>query len=172
MLTADIAGLQVSRESVPAAGWVRFENGSIDALKRGFKLCSTVVATQIGVSGAIDCDCLAPTAGRDSLDAESQSLLAQIFAALERAAVVSILQSTELIGHHTRIFRYVRSNGLVPQLGNVEVTLANGSELLLSDVRTRYAGGIRVFHATTRKPALNRGSSGRGTLSGATAGRW
>ena len=164
VLTADIAGLQVSRESVPAAGWVRFENGSIDALKRGFKLCSTVVATQIGVSGAIDCDCLAPTAGRDSLDAESQSLLAQIFAALERAAVVSILKSTELIGHHTRIFRYLRSNGLVPQLGNVEVTLADGSELLLSDVRRRYEGGIRVFHATTRKPALNRTLQAAGHL--------
>ena len=164
VLTADIEGLQVSGESVLAAGWVRFENGSIDALKRGFKLCSTVVATQIGISGAIDCDCLAPTAGRDSLDADSQSLLAQISAALERAAVVSILQSTELIGHHTRIFRYVRSNGLVPQLGNVEVTLADGSELLLSDVRRRYEGRSRVFHATTRKPALNMALQAAGHL--------
>ena len=164
VLTADIEGLQVSGESVLAAGWVRFENGSIDALKRGFKLCSTVVATQIGVSGAIDCDGLAPTAGRDSLDADSQSLLAQVFAALERAAVVSILQSTELIGHHTRVFRYVRSNGQVPRLGKVEVILADGSELLLSDVRRRYEGGIRIFHATTRKPALNKALQAAGHL--------
>lgn len=164
VLTADIEGLQVSGESVLAAGWVRFENGSIDALKRGFKLCSTVVATQIGVSGAIDCDSLAPTAGRDSLDADSQSLLAQVFAALERAAVASILQSTELIGHHTRVFRYVRTNGLVPHLGNVEVILADGSELLLSDVRRRYEGGIRIFHATTRKPALNKALQAAGHL--------
>ena len=164
VLTADIEGLQVSGQSVLAIGWVRFENGSVDALKRGFKLCSTVVPTQIGVSGAIDCDRLAPTAGRDSLDADSQSLLAQVFAALERAAVDSILQSTELIGHHTRIFRYVRSNGLVPQLHNVEVILADGSELLLSDVRRRYEGGIRVFHATTHKPALNKALQAAGHL--------
>ena len=164
VLTADIEGLRVSGESVLAAGWVRFENGSVDALKRGFKLCSTVVATQIGVSGAIDCDSLAPTAGRDSLDADSQSLLAQVFSALERAAVGSILQSTELIGHHTRVFRYVRTNGLVPHLGNVEVILADGSQLLLSDVRRRYEGGVRVFHATTRKPALNKALQAAGHL--------
>ena len=164
VLTADIEGLQVSGDSARATGWVRFEHGSIDALKRGFKLCSTVVATQIGVSGAVDCDRLAPTAGRDSLNADSQSMLAKIVAALERAAVVSILQSTELIGHHTRIFRYVRRNGFVPQLGNVKVDLADGSELLLSDVRRRYEGGIRVFHATTRKPALNRALQAAGHL--------
>ena len=126
LLSADIEGLQVSGVSVPATGWVRFENGRIDALKRGFKLCSTMVATQIGVSGAIDCDRLAPTAGRDSLNADSQSLLAHMVAALERAAVGAILQSTELIEHHTRIFRYVRANGIVSQLGKVKVHLSDG----------------------------------------------
>ena len=156
VLHADITRLIIGEELVRTHGWVRFENGRIDALKRGFKLCSTAIGTQIGVSGVIDCDHLAPTAGRDSLNAESSQLLASIINAMEKAAVMAILDSSDLIGHHTRIFRYVRRNGLVPHLDKVRVDIANGSEMLLADIKRRSEGGIRVFYATSKNLSLSR----------------
>ena len=66
-LLAELHELFDAGEPVRLKGWLRFENGPIDVLKRGFKICTTSVGTQIGVSGVIDCDHLSPTAGRDSL---------------------------------------------------------------------------------------------------------
>lgn len=156
VLHADITGLILGEEEVRTRGWMRFENGQIDALKRGFKLCSTAIGTQIGVSGVIDCDHLVPTAGRDSLNAESSQLLALIVNAMEKAAVMAILDSSDLIGLHTRIFKYVRRNGLVSHLDKVRVDIANGSEMLLADVKRRSEGGIKVFYATSKNPSLSR----------------
>lgn len=156
ILYADITGLRVGEEAIRTFGWLRFENGRIDALKRGFKLCSTAIGTQIGVAGAIDCDRLAPTAGRDSLNADSNKLLASIVHALERAAIDAVLESPDLISHHTRIFRYVRQNGLVSHLGNVRVDLANGNEVLLSDILRRSKNGVRVFFATSQNRSLSK----------------
>ena len=121
---------------------------------KGFKLCSTSAASRIGVSGHIDCDLLAPTAGRDSLDAESSGIVAKIVAALERAAVLAILESSELIEQHTRIFRYVRSNGLVDKMGKVMVQLAGGEGLSLSEVRRRAVNGSQVYFGTSGNAAL------------------
>lgn len=156
VLHADITGLIIGEEPVRAHGWIRFENGQIDALKRGFKLCSTTIGTQIGVSGVIDCDYLAPTAGRASLNAESNQLLASIANAMEKAAVMAVLKSPDLIGHHTRIFKYVRRNGLVPHLANVRVDIADESEMLLADIKRRSEGDIKVFYATTKNPSLSK----------------
>ena len=136
-LRAELTGIQIDGVSARLNGWLRFENGAIDVLKRGFKLCATAVGTQIGVSGALDCDLLSPTAGRDSLDSESAALIASITACMERAAVLAVLESSERIAQHTRIFRYVRSNGLIGQIGNTIVNLADGSESTLADIQRR-----------------------------------
>ena len=153
-LSAELVDLLVDGESVRLKGWLRFENGPIDVLKRGFKLCSTAVGTQIGVSGTLDCDLLSPTAGRDSLDAESASLVAAIVSCLERAAVLAVLESSERIAQHTRIFRYVRSQGLVGHLGNTTVELADGSESRLADIQSRSSHGVSVFYANSKNARL------------------
>ena len=100
-LGVSLEEIQLAGNRSLLSGTLRFEGNGIDIRKQGFKLCSTSVATRIGVSGHIDCDLLAPTAGRDSLDAESSGIVAKIVAALERAAVLAILESSELIEQHT-----------------------------------------------------------------------
>jgi hypothetical protein len=95
LLQAEVSALAVSGDPVRIRGWLRFENAPIDVLKRGFKICSTTIQTDIGVSGVIDCDRLSPTAGRDSLDPESSALLQSIVTSMERAAVLAVLQSPE-----------------------------------------------------------------------------
>jgi len=155
ILQAEITELSVAGESVRVRGALRFENGAIDVLKRGFKICSTAIGTEIGVSGVIDCDRLAPTAGRDSLDPDSSSLLSSIVTSMENAAVLAVLQSPERIAQHTRIFRYVRRHGMVPQIGNVTVELADGSECSLNDVKRRAEGDVRIFFATSKNRALS-----------------
>ncbi len=155
VLLAELTGLTVNGESVRLAANLRFENGPIDVLKRGFKICATGLATQIGVSGTIDCDQLSPTAGRDSLDAESSALVAGVVGTMERAAVLAVLAAPERISQHTRVFRYIRTNGLVPHLGNVIVDLVDGSETKLDDLRIRSEGGVRVFFATSQNKTLS-----------------
>jgi hypothetical protein len=155
VLQAELAELFIDGQPVRLKGWLRFENGPIDVLKRGFKICTTSVGTQIGVSGVIDCDRLAPTAGRDSLDPESSALVAAIVTSMERAAVLAVLESSERIAQHTRIFRYVRVNGLTADLGNVEVELADGSEVRLDDLRRRAEGDVQVFYATSKNRTLS-----------------
>lgn len=154
MLYAELTELTVDGEPVRLRGWLRFENGPIDVLKRGFKICTTTVGTQIGVTGVVDCDRLAPTAGRDSLDPESSGLVAAIVTSMERAAVLTVLESSERIAQHTRIFRYVRRHGLLERLGNAMVELADGSELRLEDVRRRSAGSVKVFFASSKNKSL------------------
>jgi molecular chaperone HtpG len=154
-LQAELHELFVANEPLRLKGWLRFENGPIDVLKRGFKICTTSVGTQIGVSGVIDCDQLSPTAGRDSLDPESSALVASIVTGMERAAVLAVLESSDRIAQHTRIFRYVRTQGLTAHLGNVVVELADSSEVRLEDLRRRAEGQIRVLYATSKNRALS-----------------
>ena len=154
-LQAELAGAFVSGEEVRLRGWVRFENGPLEVLKRGFELCTTAVGTHIGVSGALDCDLLAPTAGRDSLDAESSALVASVVGALERAAVITVLASTERIAQHTRIFKYVRQQGLTGHLGQVGVELADGSETTLEHVKHLSSEGSQVYFATSQNRNLS-----------------
>jgi molecular chaperone HtpG len=155
LLQAEVRELAIGNEPVRVRGWLRFENGPIAVLKRGFKICSTTIGTDIGVSGIVDCDRLSPTAGRDSLDPESSSLLAAIVTAMEHAAIVAVLESPDRISQHARIFRYVRRQRMIDQLANVVVELADGSESRLNDVKRKAEGDIRVFFATSKNRALS-----------------
>ena len=153
-LIVNLEGLSIGGTDTHMSGVLRFEGNGIDILKHGFKLCSTTIATRIGVSGFIDCDRLSPTAGRDSLDAESNGLVAKIIAALEHIVVLAVLESSDLIDQHTRIFRYVRSHGLVDRIGKVTVQSANGNWLTLDEVRSRAKNGSQVYFATSNNPTL------------------
>ena len=153
-LCATLEGLQVAGEASQLSGTLRFEGNGIDIRKQGFKLCSHTVNTKIGVSGFIDCDLLSPTAGRDSLNAESSALVAKIVAAMERAAVLAVLESSDLIEQHTRIFRYVRTNGLVGRMGKVTVQSFGGSGYSLDELKVRGASGAQIYFGTSGNAAL------------------
>ena len=164
-LVAAIDGLNLDGKPVNLTGHIRFENGPIDVFKRGFKLCATQIGTTIGVSGRLDCDRFIPTAGRDSLDAPTTSLLSRIALALEKVAVDAVLESPERIAQHTRIFRYVVKRGLVDRLTEVKVRLADGSEASLGDIRRRAElGGVGVFFGVAQKQALNQIMQARGHI--------
>ncbi len=164
-LVASITGMRVGSERVNLSGQLRFEGGTLDVFKRGFKLCATSVPTIIGMSGRLDCDRFIPTAGRDSLDSATTSLLGQIAQLLERVAVETVLQSTDRIAQHTRVFRYVVKRGLVDKLGKVKVNLADGSESTLEDIRRRATdGSVGVYFGTAQKQALNQIMQARGHM--------
>ncbi len=164
-LVAAIDSLTLSGEAINLMGHIRFENGPFDVFKRGFKLCATTAATSIGVSGRLDCDKFVPTAGRDTLDASTASLLNRIVLALEKVAVNEILAKPERIGQYTRLFRYINQHGLVSKLGNVRVRLADGSESTLGDIRRRAEqGGVSVFYGVTQKQALSQIMQARGHI--------
>jgi molecular chaperone HtpG len=164
-LVASITGMKVGSEQINLSGQVRFEAGAFDVFKRGFKLCATSVPTIIGISGRLDCDRFTPTAGRDSLDSATTSLLGQIAQLLERVAVETVLQSPERIAQHTRIFRYVVKRGLIDKVGRVQVNLADGSESTLGDIRRRAtSGGVSVYFGTAQKQALNQIMQARGHI--------
>lgn len=162
ILGATLTGLVVSGNDIPLRALLQFENGPLDAFKRGFKLCATKIVTQIGVSGRIDCDHLMPTAGRDSLDANSMVLLQQISACMEGAAILEVLKSPELIAQHTRVFGYIVRHGLIEQLDNVVVRMADATETSLARIRQRSLGGSQVFYGTKQQPTLGQIMQARG----------
>lgn len=164
-IIAGITGLTVGVESVGLIGQLRFENGAIDAFKRGFKLCATQIGTIIGVSGRLDCDRFVPTAGRDSLDAATTSLLGRIVSLLERVAVDTVLQSPERIAQNARIFRYVVKRGMFEKLDHASVRLADATESPLGNIKRRAVqGGVGVFFGTAQKQALNQIMQARGHI--------
>lgn len=165
VLIAVIEGMTIGDEAISLSGQLRFENGPIDVFKRGFKLCATQIGSTIGVSGRLDSDRFVPTAGRDSLDAPSTSLLGRIVALLEAVAVDTVLASPERIAQHTRIFRYVVNRGLIDKLDHVRVRLADSTEISLGDIKRRATqGGIGVYFGTAQKQALNQIMQARGHI--------
>ena len=164
-LVAAIDGLILNNKSIELKGQLRFENGPIDVFKRGFKLCATQVSSTIGISGRLDCDQFVPTAGRDSLDAATTSLLGQISSLLETIAIDAVLASPERISQHTRIFRLIVRRGLIDKLDNVLVHLSDGNESALKDIQRRAKDGrIGVFFGTTKNQALNQAMHARGHI--------
>ena len=162
-LVASVQGASIRGESVTLVGHLRFENGPIDVFKKGFKLCATQIGSSIGVSGRLDCERFVPTAGRDSLDAQTSSLLGQIVSTMERIAVEKVLESAERIAQHTRIFRYVVRSGLLDRLDNVPAGLADGTDTTLGRIRAMAKnGGVSVFFGLRTKHALNQIMQARG----------
>ena len=153
-LVAHVTSLQEGDLVTPIEGQLRFEGGSIDVYKRGFKLCATQVGTQIGVSGRLDCDRLTPTAGRDSLDAESAALLNRIVRGLEQVAIAAVLESESRIAQHTRVFRFVVRMGWIDRLNAVRVRLADGSEQTLGELRKRSERGVKVYYGARQKQTI------------------
>jgi molecular chaperone HtpG len=163
-LVAHLTNVSVDGTDYRFSGLIRCEGGPIDLFKRGFKLCATKVQTQIGISGRIDCDRLAPTAGRDSLNAESSALVGQVASVLETASISAVLESSRLIAQHTRVFPFILRQGWVDRLGNVEVDLADGTTTSLGDIRIKSNQGVGIFYGAHQKQALSQIMHARGNL--------
>ena len=163
-LMATIEGLAVGSVAVPMTGTLRFEHGSVGVFKHGFKLCNMQIPTTIGVSGRLDCALFSPTAGRDTVDAQTGQLLSHIAAALEKAAISKVLQSAERLSQHTRIFRYLMTRDWIDKLDNALVRLADGSDITLGSLRRRSEQDVTIFFGANQKQALNQVMQARGHL--------
>ena len=163
-LGATLESISLGGDTSQLTAVLRFEGHGLDIRKQGFKLCSTTVPTKIGVSGFIDCDLLSPTAGRDSLNAESSALVAKIVDAMELSATLAVLDSSDLIEQHTRIFRYVRSKGLVDQMGKVTVQSAGGPSYTLEELREQGSNGSQIYYGTSGNAALTNVLQSRGHI--------
>ena len=163
-LAVRIESMSIDGETTNLEGFLRFEDGVISVFKNGFKLCATQVGSTIGMSGRLNCDFFIPTAGRDSLDSETASLLGRIVHMLEKIAVETVLECPKRIAQHTRIFRYIIRNSLVDKLGNVMVRLADSSEMPLGDIRTKAEQGVGIFFGITQKQTLNQIMQARGHM--------
>ena len=164
-VVATIDELRRGDARVSLKGRLRFENGAIETFKRGFKLCATQVPSTIGIAGRLESDAFVPTAGRDSLDAGTTTLLGQMGAILEEVAVDTVLRSPERIAQYTRVFRYVNARGLFHKMDNVPVRLADGTDSLLSDIkRGATEGQVKVFFGSTQKHALNQVMQAQGHI--------
>lgn len=161
-LAVSIENLFIAGEAANLKGTLKFLNGPIDVFKRGFKLCTVQIGCTIGVSGRLNCDRFVPTAGRDSLDSETMSLLHRIVSMLEKTAIEVVLESTERIAQHARIFQYVVRNGWVEKLDNAPVLLADGLNTTLGDVRRKAENEVGIFFGVARKQSLHQIMQARG----------
>ena len=164
-LHAELTGLRVGSDSLRLSGSLRFENGSIDVLKRGFKLCATAVGTQMVCPASwIATGSLQLLDGTPST-LSRPALVASLAACTERAAVLAVLKSSDRIAQHTRVFRYIRSHGLVDKIGNTLVDLPDGRMLALTEVQTRSRQpDVQVFFATDRNTRLSHLHQTRGNI--------
>ena len=163
-LMATLDTLTLGGDVYPLKGTLRFEHGSIGFFKHGFQLCTMQIPSTIGVSGRLDCPQFSPTAGRDTLDASTAQLVADIVATLERAAIELVLQDTLRLSQHTRVFGYLRSHNWVEKLGKAVVRLADGSETTLGAIRKQSEQGVTVFFGLKQKQALSQVMQARGHL--------
>lgn len=145
-IIAEILGAEIDGTAVECTGYVRLVHGALDVYKRGFRICSVNVPSRIGVTGRIDCDQIRPTAGRDTLDANSTTLLNSMFQKIESAAKELILHDAELLAAHIRLVPDFVQQGKIEALGLLEVDLIGGQPLSLNEIRDLQWADRKVFY--------------------------
>lgn len=148
-ISAELIKLNHNGRESECGGYVRLVHGSVDAYKRGFRLCGTTIPSRIGVSGWIDCDELRPTAGRDTLDSPSISFLTAIFQGVEAVASGYILADETLLGAHIRLIPDFLRQGQIERLGLLRVELIGGQSMSLAELRKAATEGSKLFYTTS-----------------------
>jgi molecular chaperone HtpG len=148
-LSAELVGLNHGGRTSECSGFVRLVHGTVDAYKRGFRLCGTTIPSRIGVSGWMDCDEIRPTAGRDTLDGDSISLLSKIAQSLEAVASGYILKDETLLAAHIRLIPDLVRQGHIEQMGLLRVELVGGQLMNLSEIRDAASKERKVFYTTS-----------------------
>ena len=143
-----------SNKAIDFAGFVRLENGSVRTFKRGFRICEVSIGSRIGISGWFDSDLVTPTAGRDTVNAESLSKITHIFHGVEAYARKLVVQDEELLAEHIRLLPDILASGDLSSLALLRVRTLDGRTFLLSDVE-KMSKERRVFYsaASTTTPA-------------------
>jgi molecular chaperone HtpG len=159
-LYAELLGMTVDGANARLGGYAKIRRGNTEIRRRGFKICSVnnrtftlshPVPEQLDLSGVIEADVLSPTAGRESLDEKSESLLSAICNLLRDEAASRILESSDRIAQYPEIYNYIT---LRPErlhmLGMVKVPLTGGDESTLEAIKSEAAKGIKIFFSRER----------------------
>ena len=145
-LAAELIDASESDKRIDFSGFVRLENGSVRVFKRGFKICEVNINSRIGVSGWFDSDLVKPTAGRDTVNAESFSKLTRIFRAVEDRARQLVVRDEELLSEHIRLLPDIVASGDLSLLGLLRVRTLDGRSYLLSNIEVM-SNETRVFYS-------------------------
>lgn len=150
-LAAEVIRAVIGGADVVCRGYLRLVHGSVEAHKRGFRLCATNVPSRIGVTGWLDCDSLRPTAGRDTLDAPSVAILTRLAQTLEAEAREHILRDSVLLAGHVRLLPDFVRMGLVERLDKLIVELVGGKTMSLGEIRAASVldQSRRVFYTSS-----------------------
>ena len=153
-LAAELIQASESENDIDFSGFVRLENGSVRAFKRGFKICDVSINSRIGISGWFDSDLVRPTAGRDTVNAESFSKITRIFRLVEDRARQLVVRDEELLSEHIRLIPDILAGGNLSLLGLLRVRTLDGRSYLLSEIE-EMSKERRVFYslASTSTPA-------------------
>ena len=148
-LAVELIDASESGTKISFAGFARLENGSVRAFKRGFRICEVSISSRIGVSGWFDSDLVKPTAGRDTVNAESLSNITLVFRCVEHRARQLVVQAEELLSEHTRLLPDIVASGDLSLLAFLRVSTLDGRTFLLSDVE-KMSKDRRVFYSLAR----------------------
>lgn len=146
-LSVRIMEVTIGNQPSKCYGDARLVHGQMEVLKRGFRICSVSISSTIGVSGKFDSDFLQPTAGRDSLDGKSHTLLTQIFQTIESATYPVILIDQNLLENHIRLLPQFVSQGKLEQLGLLTIKTIGNKTMTLSEIQEKGKLGKRVFYS-------------------------
>ena len=149
-LAAELISASEYETGFDFSGFVRLENGSLRAYKRGFKICDISINSRIGISGWFDSDIVRPTAGRDTLNAESLARITQMFRLIEQEARARVVLDEELLAAHIRLLPEILATGDLSLLHLLRVRTLDGNAYLLSEIATK-SKQTRIFYSVNSK---------------------
>lgn len=140
---ASIRRLQLNGVTIDGArGHFSLSGGSVCSYQHGFMLARVPVSTIFSVGGIFDCPLLRPTAGREALTSESQTLVQQCLTAVDHSLAEYIARKPDLADQFSQLFHYIASRG--------RWELAS-----LATIRV-YGGASRVTLASIREEAATK----------------
>jgi molecular chaperone HtpG len=140
---ASIQQLQWNGTTIEGArGFFSLTGGSVSSYQHGFMLARVPVSTIFSVGGIFDCPLLRPTAGREALMSESQTLVQQCLTAVDHALADFVASKPDLADQFSQLFHYIVSRGRW-ELGS------------LATIRV-YGAGTRVTLASVRAEATSK----------------
>ena len=149
-LAAELISASELDTGLDFSGFVRLENGSLRSYKRGFKICDVSINSRIGISGWFDSDLVRPTAGRDTLNADSLAKITRIFRLIEQEARARVVLDEELLAGHIRLLPQILATGDLSLLELLRVRTLDGNTFLLSEIETK-SQQTRIFYSLNSK---------------------
>ena len=103
----DIESMELQGKAVPGVRGHFSIGGPLSAYQHGFMLARVPVSTIFRIGGDLDCPLLRPTAGREALISESQSVVQRCVSLADRAVAEYIAATPSLADQFSSLFQYI-----------------------------------------------------------------